>query len=115
MKLSAAIAIGGSALAASQAAQAGREPFGIMALRPDSSLQFAKVGASQGYILINLRDDDAVCEIKPWDKVPSQATFYINDGVLYLYTNKEYSTDKTKVQRLFVDLSDAGMLQIPTP
>ncbi|KAM4068097.1 cell wall protein phiA [Hirsutella rhossiliensis] len=102
MKLSTAIAslaVAGSAVAAPPA---GSKPFQIMSLRSASPIHFGQVSASKSNIFLNAQKQDAVCEVKDKSKAPTEATFYIKDEVLYLYTGKG------PVQKAFVDRSGMG-------
>lgn len=75
--------------------------FGIMALRSASEIHFARVGASQSKLVLNLPENklDAQCED---GKARADAIFYIQDGELYLYGTKD------KVQQFLVDRSGMG-------
>jgi len=75
--------------------------FGIMALRSASPIHFGEVSASQNSLALNVPENklDAQCTD---GKARRDAIFYIQDGELYLYGNKD------KVQQFFVDRSGMG-------
>ncbi|KAK4172866.1 hypothetical protein QBC36DRAFT_390130 [Triangularia setosa] len=75
--------------------------FGIMALRSASRIHFAQVGAYQSKMILNLPDEKLNAECT--DGVARRdATFYIQNGELYLYGTKD------KVQQFFTDRSGMG-------
>lgn len=75
--------------------------FGIMSLRSASPIHFGQVSAYQNKIVMNLPEDElnAQCANGVSRK---DATFYIKDGELFLYTPKDI------VQRFLVDRSGMG-------
>lgn len=75
--------------------------FGIMALRSASPIHFAQASATQNKIVLSLPESklDAQCTD---GKARRDAIFYLQDGELYLYGNKD------KVQQFFVDRSGMG-------
>ncbi|KAK4160244.1 hypothetical protein QBC43DRAFT_270748 [Cladorrhinum sp. PSN259] len=75
--------------------------FGIMSLRSASPIHFGQVSAYQNNIALNLPEDqiNAQCANGVSRK---DATFYIKDGELFLYTPKDI------VQKFFTDRSGMG-------
>jgi hypothetical protein len=75
--------------------------FTIMSLRSASPIHFAKAGAHENKLALNLPQDklDAQCAD---GNSRADATFYIKDSELYLYGPKD------KVQQVFVDRSGMG-------
>lgn len=78
--------------------------FNLMALRSASDVHFAKFSAAKTSIFLNLADDGASCDAE----TDSAATFYLQDGEMYLYAAS------ATPQQLYVDRSGMGML-IPLP
>ncbi|GAB1317965.1 Cell wall protein PhiA [Madurella fahalii] len=90
-----------SAAPTSGSCQPPTRKFGIMALRSASPIHFARAGASQNKMALNLPESrlDAQCA----DGQPrAEAIFYIKDGELYLYGNED------NVQQFLVDRSGMG-------
>ncbi|PHH88307.1 hypothetical protein CDD83_7708 [Cordyceps sp. RAO-2017] len=104
MKLSAVaglVAMLGSATAA--APPPGSKPFQLMALRSASDIHFGQISAAQSNIFVNRRlKQGAVCK----GEDPNRATFYLQNGELFLYTNSGL------VQKVFVDRSGMGQGKI---
>ncbi|KAK2871863.1 hypothetical protein FQN49_002751 [Arthroderma sp. PD_2] len=101
MKLSAVIASLAAAGSVFAAPPAGSKPFEITALRSASPIHFTTVGASQSNIFLNLKDQGAVCKGKCKDR-KGTATFYLKNGILYLYTKGGLT------QKVFLDRSGFG-------
>jgi hypothetical protein len=101
-----ALAAGVSAVAsASPAAQS--KTFGVVAIHSGSGVQYSAFNAAKSSIFAGLPKQGASCA-RPKEQ---QATFYINDGALYLY-------DKSATpQEIYVDRSGMGMSfpQLPFP
>ncbi|KAI9149041.1 Cell wall protein phiA [Paramyrothecium foliicola] len=73
--------------------------FGIMSLRSASPIHFGQVSAAQSNLFIHLPDQHATCKGKP----QNEATFYVKDGELFLYT-----PPKAPKQKVYVDRSGMG-------
>lgn len=74
--------------------------FGLMAIRSGSDIQYAQFDAALSSIFLNLPSMNATCD--SYDSAPDSASFYIQDGGLFLY-----STSATP-QQAFVDRSGMG-------
>ncbi|KAK4119724.1 hypothetical protein N657DRAFT_649874 [Parathielavia appendiculata] len=75
--------------------------FGIMSLRSASPIHFAKVGASQNKLALNLPNNKLDAQCADGNARPD-AIFEIKDGELYLYGEGD------KVQQILVDRSGMG-------
>ncbi|KAH7349807.1 hypothetical protein B0T11DRAFT_321635 [Plectosphaerella cucumerina] len=82
---------------ASSGATAGSGKFTIQALRSASDIHFAPFSAAQNSLFLRLPDQKASC-----DKETNSATFYIQDGGLYLYAAS------ATPQQIYVDRSGMG-------
>ncbi len=72
--------------------------FQLQALRSASEIHFAPFSAAKSSLFLNLPDQGASC-----DKEADSATFYIQDGGLYLYAAS------ATPQQIYVDRSGMGM------
>ncbi|KAH9892933.1 cell wall protein PhiA [Xylariomycetidae sp. FL2044] len=73
--------------------------FNLMTIRSGSDVQYAGVTAAISSLLVNYPDQDASCDT---NADVSTATFYLNDGGLYLYAAS------ATPQQLFSDRSGMG-------
>lgn len=93
-----------ASLAATATAAPAAEPntFGAVAIHSGSGVQYSSFNAAKSSIFAGLRSQNASCA-RPKEQ---DATFYIQDGALYLY-------DKSATpQEIFVDRSGMGMSTI---
>jgi hypothetical protein len=95
-----AIAASVSAIASAAPSTGSSKTFGLVAIHSGSAVQYAAFNAAQSSLFAGLPNQGASCA-RPKEQ---QATFYINDGALYLY-------DKSATpQEIYVDRSGMGML-----
>ncbi|KXG53356.1 uncharacterized protein PGRI_004060 [Penicillium griseofulvum] len=107
-----AIAASVSAVASAAPSTGSSKTFGLVAIHSGSAVQYAAFNAAQSSLFAGLPNQGASCA-RPKEQ---QATFYINDGALYLY-------DKSATpQEIYVDRSGMGQGKIgyttgaqPTP
>ncbi|KAJ5206500.1 hypothetical protein N7491_002884 [Penicillium cf. griseofulvum] len=107
-----AIAASVSAVASAAPSTQSSKTFGIVAIHSGSAVQYSAFNAAKSSIFAGLPNQGASCA-RPEEQ---QATFYINDGALYLY-------DKSATpQEIYVDRSGMGQGKIgyttgaqPTP
>lgn len=79
--------------------------FTVVSVHSGSSVQYAAFNAAKSSIFAGLPSQDASCA-RPKEQT---ATFYIDDGALYLY-------DKSATpQQIFVDRSGMGMFSPSSP
>jgi hypothetical protein len=96
------------AIAASVSAVASAAPstqsktFGVVAIHSGSGVQYSAFNAAKSSIFAGLPSQGASCA-RPEEQ---QATFYINDGALYLYDQS------ATPQEIYVDRSGMGMLSL---
>ncbi|CAG8030131.1 unnamed protein product [Penicillium olsonii] len=96
-----ALAAGVSAVA-SAAPSTQSKTFGVVAIHSGSGVQYSAFNAAKSSIFAGLPNQGASCA-RPKEQ---QATFYINDGALYLY-------DKSATpQEIYVDRSGMGQGKI---
>lgn len=81
----------------SNATIADNTPFGLIAIRSGSDLQYSSFSAANGGLAIGIAKQDAVC-----DSATETATFYLNNGTLNLYTPSNVT------QQLYTDRSGMG-------
>ncbi|KAL4804564.1 hypothetical protein BDV18DRAFT_142228 [Aspergillus unguis] len=71
------------------------ETFGVVSIHSGEAVQYAPFSAARGSILAGLPKQNATCE----GTDSGSATFYIQDGALYLYTpagtTQEFSVDRS--------------------
>ncbi|RYP05711.1 hypothetical protein DL764_003636 [Monosporascus ibericus] len=72
--------------------------FSLMALRSASPVHFATFSATKSSLFLNLPDQDATCDVED----PGYATFYLNEGGLYLYAAS------ATPQQIYADRSGMG-------
>jgi hypothetical protein len=88
--------------AASAASTESNKTFGVIAIHSGSGVQNSAFDASQSSIFAGLAKPGASCA-RPKEQ---DATFYIDDGALYLY-------DKSATpQEIYVDASGMGMVSL---
>ncbi|ROV98493.1 hypothetical protein VPNG_08551 [Cytospora leucostoma] len=75
------------------------QPFGLVAIRSGSELQYASFSAAQNGLLLDLPAQNATCSSSP---APNYATFYLSEGALYLQTPSNIT------QELYTDRSGMG-------
>lgn len=73
-------------------------PFGLMALRSGSEIHFAPVDAARSSLFLDLPAQNASCD----NGAADSATFYLQDGGLYLYAQS------ATPQQLYTDRSGMG-------
>ncbi|ROW02509.1 hypothetical protein VMCG_06001 [Cytospora schulzeri] len=74
------------------------EPFGLVAIRSGSSLQYSSFTAAENSILLDLPSQNATCA----SDTANYATFYLSGGALYLWTPSNVT------QELYTDRSGMG-------
>jgi hypothetical protein len=89
-----------SSAAASSTAIPSDAKFGLMALRSASPVHFAQFDAALSSVFLNLPAQNATCDSGEADS----ATFYLQDGGLYLYAAS------ATPQQLYADRSGMGTL-----
>lgn len=94
-----ALAAGVSAVA-SAAPSTQSKTFGVIAIHSGSGVQNSAFNAAKSSIFAGLPNQGASCA-RPKEQ---QATFYINDGALYLYDQS------ATPQEIYVDRSGMGMI-----
>lgn len=72
-------------------------PFGLISIRSGSDLQYSSFTAAQGGLAIGLDQEGATCSGDA-----TSATFYLNQGALFLYTPSNVT------QQLYTDRSGMG-------
>ncbi|KAK2812597.1 hypothetical protein FQN50_001241 [Emmonsiellopsis sp. PD_5] len=87
----------------SYAATSPTQAFGVISIRSGSQVHYAGFNAAKNSIFAGLPNQDAQCE-RPDEQF---ATFYLENGALYLYTAFDAES-----QQLFVDRSGMGQGKI---
>ncbi|KAK7745775.1 hypothetical protein SLS53_002492 [Cytospora paraplurivora] len=75
------------------------QPFGLVAIRSGSDIQYAPFSAALNGLLLDLPAQNATCSSTP---APNYATFYLSEGALYLQTPSNIT------QELYTDRSGMG-------
>ncbi|PWY75474.1 hypothetical protein BO70DRAFT_364029 [Aspergillus heteromorphus CBS 117.55] len=97
--LAASAAVTASALpAANTTSTTGESTFGVIAIHSTSAVQYAAFAAAKSSLFAGLAHPNATCA-RPAEQ---SATFYINDGALFLYD------ESATPQEIFVDASGMG-------
>jgi hypothetical protein len=79
--------------------------FGLVAIHSGSGVQYSSFNAAKSSIFAGLKSQDASCA-RPKEQ---DATFYLNDGALYLYDQS------ATPQEVYVDRSGMGKTSIAYP
>lgn len=96
---SAATAVSALPTAAKNQAQSGDKTFGVVAIHSGSGVQYSSFNAAKSSLFAGLSSQNASCT-RPQEQT---ATFYIQDGALYLYDQS------ATPQEIYVDRSGMGM------
>ncbi|KAJ5884651.1 hypothetical protein N7495_009161 [Penicillium taxi] len=83
------------------ATASGKTAFNVVAIDSGSAVQYKSFGATKGSLLAGLTTQNATCEGSV-DNINS-ATFYIDNGALYLYND-----GNSAAQKFYVDSSGMG-------